>query len=48
MREWLKAGHVTPLEDVVDGLERAPDALIGLLAGKNFGKVVVRIAQAGA
>ncbi|MBN3817994.1 NADP-dependent oxidoreductase [Paraburkholderia sp. Se-20369] len=48
MREWLRAGHVTPLEDVVDGLERAPDALIGLLAGKNFGKVVVRIARAGA
>jgi len=30
--------------EIVDGLERAPAALIGLLQGKNFGKVVVRVA----
>jgi NADPH-dependent curcumin reductase CurA len=32
-------------EDIVDGLENAPDALIGLLEGRNFGKLVVRVAQ---
>jgi NADPH-dependent curcumin reductase CurA len=32
-------------EDVVDGLEQAPEAFIGLLEGRNFGKLVVRVAQ---
>ncbi len=31
-------------ESIVDGLEHAPDALIGLLQGKNFGKQLVKIA----
>jgi NADPH-dependent curcumin reductase CurA len=35
---------VTLREDVVDGLENAPAALQGLLEGRNFGKVVVRVA----
>ncbi|WP_431825233.1 NADP-dependent oxidoreductase [Burkholderia sp. F1] len=43
MGEWVAAGNVKAREDVVDGLGAAPDALIGLLAGKNFGKVVVRV-----
>jgi hypothetical protein len=30
---------------MVDGLENAPQAFIGLLEGKNFGKLVIRIAQ---
>jgi NADPH-dependent curcumin reductase CurA len=30
-------------EDIVDGLENAPGALLGLLAGKNFGKVLIRV-----
>ena len=29
-------------EDIVDGLEKAPEAFIGLLRGKNFGKLLVR------
>lgn len=40
----VRAGRVKYKEDMVDGLERAPAALIGLLQGKNFGKVVVRVA----
>jgi len=32
-------------EDFVDGLERAPQALIDLLAGRHFGKVVVRVGE---
>jgi NADPH-dependent curcumin reductase CurA len=41
---WLKEGRITYCEDIVDGLENAPGALIGLLKGENFGKVVVRVA----
>ena len=43
MREWVAQGKVKTLEDVVPDLADAPEALIGLLAGKNFGKVVVRV-----
>jgi hypothetical protein len=41
---WLKEGCITYCEDIVEGLENAPGALIGLLKGENFGKVVVRVA----
>jgi NADPH-dependent curcumin reductase CurA len=30
-------------EDIVDGLENAPEAFAGLLQGRNFGKLIVRI-----
>lgn len=43
MSEWVAQGKVKTLEDVVPDLADAPQALIGLLAGKNFGKVVVRV-----
>ncbi|HJL16440.1 MAG TPA: NADP-dependent oxidoreductase [Sandaracinaceae bacterium LLY-WYZ-13_1] len=36
-------GEITVREDVVDGLENAPEAFIGMLEGKNFGKLVVRV-----
>jgi NADPH-dependent curcumin reductase CurA len=45
MDEWIAAGRVKLREDVVDGLENAP-AFIGLLEGRNFGKLVVRVADA--
>ena len=45
MSGWLRDGSVTYREDVVDGLERAPEAFVGLLAGRNFGKLVVKIAD---
>ncbi|HYG69400.1 MAG TPA: NADP-dependent oxidoreductase [Anaeromyxobacteraceae bacterium] len=45
MSAWVAAGKVKLREDVVAGLENAPAALIGLLEGKNFGKVVVRVAD---
>jgi NADPH-dependent curcumin reductase len=41
---WLREGQVKYREDVVDGIENAPRALIGLLRGKNFGKLLVRVA----
>jgi len=40
------AGRVKLREDLVDGLENAPAAFIGLLEGRNFGKLVVRVADA--
>ncbi|WP_437815064.1 NADP-dependent oxidoreductase [Sorangium sp. So ce1078] len=44
MGEWIGAGWVKLREDLVDGLENAPAAFIGLLEGRNFGKLVVRVA----
>jgi NADPH-dependent curcumin reductase CurA len=40
---WLREGRIKYREDIVDGLEHAPDALIGMLEGRNFGKLIVRI-----
>lgn len=39
----VAAGEIARLEDVADGLEKAPEAFIGLLKGRNRGKVVVKI-----
>ncbi|WP_140627273.1 NADP-dependent oxidoreductase [Methylibium rhizosphaerae] len=44
MSRWLEAGLVKPREDRVEGLENAPQAFIGLLQGRNFGKLVVQVA----
>jgi len=44
MQAWLDAGRITLREDRVEGLEHAPAAFIGLLEGRNFGKLVVRVA----
>jgi NADPH-dependent curcumin reductase CurA len=42
--QWLAQGKITFREDIVDGLENAPNAFIGLLEGKNFGKLIIRVA----
>jgi NADPH-dependent curcumin reductase CurA len=42
---WLKEGKIKYKEDVVQGLENAPGAFIGLLKGRNFGKLVVKVAD---
>jgi NADPH-dependent curcumin reductase CurA len=42
MSGWLREGRLRYREDIVDGLENAPKALIGLLQGKNFGKLLIR------
>ncbi|WP_407353378.1 NADP-dependent oxidoreductase [Luteimonas sp. R10] len=44
MGAWLRDGKVRYSEDIVEGLENAPQGLIGLLRGDNFGKRLVRIA----
>jgi hypothetical protein len=43
--EWIRTGRLKYREDIVDGLENAPAAFLGLLQGKNFGKMLVRIAR---
>ena len=43
LAEWLRRGKLKYREDVVDGLENAPAAFIGMLQGKNFGKQLVRL-----
>jgi NADPH-dependent curcumin reductase CurA len=45
MKEWIEAGKIKYREDMVSGLENAPEAFMGLLQGKNFGKLVVRVAE---
>jgi NADPH-dependent curcumin reductase CurA len=39
----VKAGRLKYREDIVDGLDRAPSAFVGLLEGRNFGKLLVRV-----
>ncbi len=43
MSEWHGAGKMTWRETVYDGIERAPEAFIGLFKGENFGKMLVKI-----
>ena len=45
MAPWVRDGKVKFREDVVEGLEQAPEAFIGMLEGRNFGKLVVRVAN---
>ncbi len=40
---WVRDGSLKYREDVVEGLENAPAALIGILRGRNFGKLLVRV-----
>jgi NADPH-dependent curcumin reductase CurA len=41
----IKAGKMKYREDIVQGLENAPQAFIGLLKGKNFGKLLVQVSD---
>ncbi|WP_354625143.1 NADP-dependent oxidoreductase [Psychromonas sp. MME2] len=43
MVAWLSAGKIKYKEQLVDGLENAPTAFMGLLQGENFGKLIVRV-----
>jgi len=43
MAAWIEAGEITWRETVIQGLERSPDAFIGLFKGDNIGKMVVEI-----
>nr|MCH9801777.1 NADP-dependent oxidoreductase [Actinomycetes bacterium] len=43
MAQWLLAGRLQSRVDVTEGLEHAPDALIGLFTGANIGKTLVAV-----
>jgi len=43
LRAWVDGGRLKVIEDVVEGFENLPDALIGLLHGKNRGKRMVKV-----
>jgi NADPH-dependent curcumin reductase CurA len=45
MTQWVKEGNVKSREDVVQGLESAPTAFLGMLQGRNFGKLVVKVSD---
>jgi len=52
MSAWLRAGEIMYREDVAQGLENAaqglenaPGAFLGLLAGCNFGKLIVKVGE---
>ena len=43
LTDWVAAGKLKYRESVAQGLENAPDAFIGLLQGRNFGKQLVKL-----
>jgi NADPH-dependent curcumin reductase len=43
--QWKREGRLKYREDIVEGLENAPAAFIGLLKGANFGKLIVKVAD---
>lgn len=45
MGKWVQEDKVKVREDIVFGLENAPEAFIGLLQGRNFGKLVIQLAH---
>jgi NADPH-dependent curcumin reductase CurA len=45
LKNWVDSGQLKVREDIIGGLENMPSALIGLLAGENIGKRMVKVAQ---
>jgi len=45
MAKWMKEGSFKTREDIVAGLEKFPEALLMLFEGKNFGKLVLQVAN---
>ena len=43
MTGWVADGSVQHTEDVTQGLDRAPEAFVGMLRGENFGKAIVQV-----
>ena len=46
LTEWVRDGKLKFHEDVIEGFENMPRALIGLFTGENIGKRVVKVASA--
>ncbi|KAF0303741.1 Prostaglandin reductase 1 [Amphibalanus amphitrite] len=43
MRDWLENDKIKAEETITEGFENLPEAFMGMLAGKNFGKAVVKV-----
>jgi NADPH-dependent curcumin reductase CurA len=43
---WMAAGRLRSREDIVDGLETFPETLLKLFKGENFGKLIIKVADA--
>ena len=46
MSQWMQAGTFKTREDIVQGLENFPQTLLMLFEGKNFGKLILQVANA--
>lgn len=42
LHEWIRNGEIIYRETIMDGFDNLPEAFIGLLRGKNFGKALVK------
>ena len=42
---WIREGKMKYKEDVVEGIENAPAAFIGMMRGENFGKLLVKVSD---
>jgi len=45
LSKWIADGSFKVLQDVTVGIENGPEGFIGMLAGKNFGKALLQIAD---
>lgn len=43
MTGWVASGKVQHTEDITEGLDRAPEAFVGMLRGQNFGKAIIQV-----
>lgn len=44
LAQWIREGKLRYVEDILEGIEQAPDAIAGLYRGENQGKRLIRIA----
>jgi len=45
MAKWMKDGSFKTREDIVEGLDKFPEALLMLFEGKNFGKLILQVGK---
>jgi NADPH-dependent curcumin reductase CurA len=45
LTQWVSSGKLKYREDIVEGLENAPKALIGMMHGQNFGKLLIKVSD---
>nr|WP_174505347.1 NADP-dependent oxidoreductase [Acinetobacter sp. Marseille-Q1620] len=45
VNQWIAEGKLSIKEEIVDGIENAPQTFIHLLSGQNFGKVLIKVSE---